>query len=161
VGNSFVKAQLDQIRTPGGGSLSDVLGKGLRRITFKEADDAKTFATFSNRLADKLEEAQEQKDKAELSWLPYEYDEQISNLSDLYQSGDKEGYKQKAVTFRNDIDLMDPKLSGDAGRLIVNQVDLALDTENFDTLHTRMIELNDSIQNWIIESDKQMAGIDL
>ena len=56
---------------------------------------------------------------------------------------------------------MDPKLPGDAGRTIVNQVDLALDTENFDTLHTRMVQLNDSIRNWILESEKQMAGVDI
>ena len=54
---------------------------------------------------------------------------------------------------------MDPKLAGDAGRTIVNQVDLALDTDNFDTLNSRLVELNDSIQNWIVESERQMAGL--
>lgn len=161
VDNSFVKSKLDSVQTERGVSLSDVLGSGLRGITFDDPDEADTFAKFSNALADKLEEAENQADSSELSWLPYEYDEQISNLSGLYQSGDKEQYKQQAVDLRNDIDLMDPKLAGDAGRTIVNQVDLALDTENFDTLHTRMVQLNDSIQNWILESEKQMAGVDI
>jgi hypothetical protein len=118
-----------------------------------------TFATFSNALADRLDDAGNQETLSELSWLPYEYDDQINNLSSVYTSGDREAYKQQVVSLRNDIDLMDPKLAGDAGRTIVNQVDLALDTDNFDTLNSRLVELNDSIQNWIVESERQMAGL--
>ena len=159
VDNPFVRTQLDQVQTARGFTLAQVLGTSLREITFDEPDDAETFATFSNALADMLDDAGNQETLSELSWLPYEYDDQINNLSSVYTSGDREAYKQQVVSLRNDIDLMDPKLAGDAGRTIVNQVDLALDTDNFDTLNSRLVELNDSIQNWIVESERQMAGL--
>ena len=158
VDSPFVREQLDTLQTPRGRSLSWVLGEGLKSVTFSEPDNAAVYGQFASSLANTLDSVDESSVESELAWLPYQYDDEIENLSSLYQSGDTESYKQGAVSLRNDIDLMDPKLAGDAGRLIVEQADVALEQDNFDVFHQNIIELNKSIRDWIADSQSQVAG---
>ena len=157
--NGFVFRQLNQLETEAGTNIGSILKTGLRNITFDEPEDAEGIARFADTLADTIDKIEDRSTQSELAWLPYQYTDEIRELSGLYQQADKSTYKQRAVDLRNSIDILDPDLAGNAGRTIVNQVDQALDTGNFDMFHSTVTDLNKSIEDWILESQAQMAGV--
>ena len=157
--NGFVFRQLNQLETEAGTNIGSILKTGLRNITFDEPEDAEGIARFADTLADTIDKIEDRSTQSELAWLPYQYTDEIRELSGLYQQADKSTYKQRAVDLRNSIDMLDPDLAGNAGRTIVNQVDQALDTDNFDMFHSTVTDLNKSIEDWIVESQAQMAGV--
>lgn len=157
--NSFVFNQLNQLETAAGTNIGSILKTGLRNISFDEPEDSESIARFANTLADTIDKIEDRSTQSELAWLPYQYTDEIQELSGLYQQGDKSTYKQRAVDLRNSIDILDPDLAGNAGRTIVNQVDQALDDDNFDTFHSTVTDLNKSLEDWIVDSQAQMAGV--
>tara|TARA_R110002020_G_scaffold63451_6_gene169459 strand:+ start:392 stop:2290 length:1899 start_codon:yes stop_codon:yes gene_type:complete len=157
--NEFVFRQLNQLETSAGTNLGSILKTGLRNISFEQSEDVQAVSKFADALADTIDTVEKGSTQSEIAWLPYQYSDEIQELSSLYQQGDRGAYKQRAVDLRNRVDILDPDLAGNAGRTIVNQVDKALEEDNFDMFHSKVTELNNSLNDWIVESQAQMTGV--
>tara|TARA_R100001082_G_scaffold28821_1_gene14494 strand:+ start:29474 stop:31285 length:1812 start_codon:yes stop_codon:yes gene_type:complete len=163
INSPLVQGQLVGIQTAKGRSLSDVFSGIESSIGVQGMDVAQNIRIGANGMSRLISKSQTSmpEQQSELAWLPYQYEDRLSSMSDAMASGDTQSYAQQAEQFKLDLEPLSADLAGDAGVAIRDQIGVAEQSGDYDTLNKRMEELRSVIQDWINAAAQGNAALTL
>ena len=163
INSPLIQGHLAGITTAKGRSLGDVFGGIESSIGVQGMDVAQNIRIGANGMSRLISNAQTSmsEQQSELAWLPYQYEDRLSSMSTAMASGDTQSYTQQAEQFKLDLEPLSADLAGDAGVAIRDQIDVAEQSGDYDTLNKRMEELRSVIQDWINAAAQGNAALTL